>query len=141
MRKGPLPHPYHALQLSRRDATCRRAPTHTRKGAVHRLGDVLFDVLLLIRVAARDLSPAAVSLEACAAAACAKLRRRAPYVSGAAVPASPEEAEAWWQRTKEAEKAEAGPAASQKPRRPRRRRRQCRTQRTVPAAARSAAAP
>ncbi|EOD14522.1 hypothetical protein EMIHUDRAFT_461494 [Emiliania huxleyi CCMP1516] len=68
---------------------------------------MLFDVLLLIRVAARDLSPAAVSLEACAAAACAKLRRRAPYVSGAAVPASPEEAEAWWQRTKEAEKAEA----------------------------------
>ena len=42
------------------------------------LGDVLFDVLMLIEVTSREHQ--GVSLEACKASACAKVRKRCPYI-------------------------------------------------------------
>jgi hypothetical protein len=74
------------------------------------LGDVLFDVLMMIEVSRRDHPN--VTLEACCASACAKLERRAPYLFGA--PAMTiAEAEAAWQagKSKEVSGASAAPAA------------------------------
>jgi NTP pyrophosphatase (non-canonical NTP hydrolase) len=70
------------------------------------LGDVLFDVLMMIEVSGRDRP--AITLESCAASACSKLKRRSPYLFYGSVPATVEEAEAAWQAGKQLEQAEAG---------------------------------
>ena len=70
------------------------------------LGDVLFDVLMMIEVSGRDRP--AITLESCAASACGKLRRRSPYLFFGSVPATVEEAEAAWQAGKQLEQTEAG---------------------------------
>jgi len=74
------------------------------------LGDVLFDVLLLIRVVQRDLS-SAINIEACCASACAKLERRAPYVKEGSVAPTLLQAEKHWQQVKRAEKDVEAPLA------------------------------
>ena len=68
------------------------------------LGDVLFDALMLIEVAKRDHPK--VSLDACTASACAKLRRRCPYIFDGPSVSTIEEAEAGWQAAKRAERDE-----------------------------------
>ena len=70
------------------------------------LGDVLFDVLMMIEVSGRDRP--AITLESCATSACRKLKRRSPYLFYGSVPATVEEAEAAWQAGKQLEQAEAG---------------------------------
>ena len=66
------------------------------------LGDVLFDALMLIEVTQRE--HAEVSLDACAASACSKLRRRCPYIFGGPPASTVEEAESAWQAAKRAER-------------------------------------
>ncbi len=70
------------------------------------LGDVLFDVLMMIEVSSRAHPD--ITLEACAASACKKLERRSPYLFDGPVPATLEEAEAAWQAGKQLEQAEGG---------------------------------
>ena len=72
------------------------------------LGDVLFDALMLIEVTRRE--HAEVSLDACAASACSKLRRRCPYIFGGPQVSTVEEAESAWQAAKRAEREAAARA-------------------------------
>ena len=58
------------------------------------LGDVLFDVMMMIEVTSREHP--AVTLEACTASACQKVRKRCPYIFGGARANTIEEAEAAW---------------------------------------------
>ena len=75
------------------------------------LGDVLFDALMMIEVTRRNHSQ--VSINACAASALDKLRRRAPYMFDGKGASSIEEAEAGWQAAKQAERdAEKASAAA-----------------------------
>jgi NTP pyrophosphatase (non-canonical NTP hydrolase) len=74
------------------------------------LGDVLFDALMLIEVTQRTVPQ--VSLEACAASANRKLRRRCPYIFGGATASTIEEAEAAWQAAKRAERETEAAAAT-----------------------------
>eukprot|EP00965_Chrysotila_dentata_P170989 5643070-Pleurochrysis_carterae.AAC.6 len=70
------------------------------------LGDVLFNALLLVSICARDHANG-LTLDECAVAACAKLRRRAPYVDGDRAPANVAEAQELWQAGKAKERREA----------------------------------
>ncbi len=83
-----------------------RKPKVDGAALANELGDVLFDALMLIEVTKRD-HPAEVNLEACAASACAKLRRRCPYIFGGSPASTVEEAEAAWQSAKRAERERA----------------------------------
>lgn len=73
---------------------------------------MLFDALMAIEVTRR--AHPTVTLEACAASANAKLRRRTPYIFGGPPAATTEDAEAAWQAAKKAER-EAEAAAQQVP--------------------------
>lgn len=73
---------------------------------VKELGDVLFDVLMLIEVTGREHG--GVSLEACTRSACAKVVKRCPYIdwhspNGGATAKTVAEAEAAWQSAKRTE--------------------------------------
>ena len=69
---------------------------------VKELGDVLFDVLMMIQVAGR--AHPAVTLQSCAASACKKLERRSPYLFSGVPVTSLAEAEAAWQAGKQSER-------------------------------------
>ena len=73
------------------------------KALTKELGDVLFDVLMMIEVSGREHE---VTLESCCASACEKLRQRSPYLFSGASPKSIEEAEAMWQAGKRQEAAD-----------------------------------
>jgi len=75
------------------------------------LGDVLFNALLLVSICARDHANG-LTLDECAVAACAKLRRRAPYVDGDRAPANVAEAQELWQAGKAKERREAQDTSS-----------------------------
>ena len=90
------------------------APIDT-KALTKELGDVLFDVLMMIEVTGREHD---VTLESCCASACEKLRQRSPYLFSGASPKSIEEAEAMWQAGKRQEAADSkgkDPAPPPKP--------------------------
>ena len=67
------------------------------------LGDVLFDVLLMIEVTQRDHPE--VTMQACCTSACDKLARRSPYLFGGPPATTVEEAQAAWQAGKQVEKS------------------------------------
>ena len=73
------------------------------------IGDMIFDTFLMAGLAERD--GLGVSLDGAATRACAKLRRRCPYVFGGEVARCSEDAERIWQRVKMEEKAEAAAKA------------------------------
>lgn len=84
-----------------------RKPADSTTGAdlTKELGDVLFDVMMLIQVSQR--SHPGVSIEACSASAIEKLKTRAPYVFGAGAPTTVAEASAYWAAGKDAEQRAA----------------------------------
>ncbi|KAL1504378.1 hypothetical protein AB1Y20_010784 [Prymnesium parvum] len=70
------------------------------------LGDVLFDVLLLIRVSARDHG---IDLESCCTSAVEKIERRCPYLSDPALrAATASDATRLWSQAKLAEQTAGG---------------------------------
>jgi XTP/dITP diphosphohydrolase len=98
-----------------RDAR-KRGENVDAKELTKELGDVLFDALMMIEVTRR--SHPEVNVDACAASALEKLRRRAPYMFNGKGTSSIEEAEAGWQAAKQAERAAemaAAPAAATPP--------------------------
>jgi len=72
---------------------------------IKELGDVLFDVLMMIEVSGRERPE--ISLEACAASACKKLETRSPYLFNGPAAMTLEEAERAWQAGKQNERVEA----------------------------------
>lgn len=76
---------------------------------IKELGDVLFDALMMIQCAKAQFPGSGVSVEACAASACVKIKRRCPYIfdkehEGATTVADAERA---WQAAKQKERVAA----------------------------------
>ena len=84
---------------------CFRAKELDKTHLTKELGDVLFDVLMMIEVTHREHRE--VTVQACAASACQKLRKRSPYLFGGAAVKTLEEAEQAWQAGKLGEQSEA----------------------------------
>ena len=81
---------------------------------IKELGDVLFDTLMMIQVASAEFPDSGVSLEACAASACAKVKRRCPYIfdKNSRGASSVADAEAAWQAAKQRERDAENAAGS-----------------------------
>ena len=84
---------------------------------IKELGDVLFDALMMIQCAKAQFPGSGVSVEACAASACVKIKRRCPYIfdeehDRATTVADAERA---WQAAKQKERVAAGGDVSAAP--------------------------